>query len=403
MNAPGIKSGPNNPMTTRFGMDTGLVSSEPNRSVEWFEQERAKIFRKSWLPFGTAGEIPEPGDYLVRDFSVLNSSLIVVRGSDGVIRGFHNACPHRGNKVARGKGNTRGFACGFHGWTFNTEGALVFVPDEEQFFDFDKADFCLKPVHVDVWEGFIFFNMQAEPGESLAQWVDEIGEGVHGYPFQEMECVGCWRAEVDANWKVVLDAFQEGYHVAFVHNLSAPDAFTDNDNPYCHLFGVNLYQRNRQMSVYAPPAREPSPTEALAFRFGATVTQGAAGGIADLPKGVNPERSPKWGFDIDIIFPNFRLLPGQGWYAVDTFWPVAVDKSVYEYRLYMPTAADAGQKLSQEFTRALLRDLLREDLSTVESVQAAIMSGVMPEIVLSDMEVGVRHAYKVVESIVKDV
>ncbi|PWG73991.1 (2Fe-2S)-binding protein, partial [Enterococcus hirae] len=83
-----------------------------------------------WLNVGRIEDIPDPGDYRVVDLDILQASLILVRGQDGVVRGFHNACTHRGNKVAEGSGNTKGFACGFHGWTFNTEGDLAFVPDE---------------------------------------------------------------------------------------------------------------------------------------------------------------------------------------------------------------------------------------------------------------------------------
>ncbi|MCG2633396.1 MAG: aromatic ring-hydroxylating dioxygenase subunit alpha [Gammaproteobacteria bacterium] len=394
MNAP---KGPSNPITTTYeGLGTGPVSTLPNRSQELFELEREKVFRSSWIPGGLCRDIPNPGDYYVKDYAVLNSSLIIVRGQDHKVRAFHNACPHRGNKVASGTGNTKGFACGFHGWTFDNQGALVFVPDEEQFFDFDKKNFCLKEVNCDTWEGFVFVNFSPdEPTETLLEWVGEI-DNVHGFPFEEWELIGHWRAsDVHANWKIVLDAFQEAYHAPFVHGTSLPDAFSDAKNPYSHIFAVDLYKRNRRMSVYAPDMKELRPAEELAMKHGGALAQGTSKGMGDLPSGVNPERTMNWGFDINVIFPNFRFLPGPAFMVMDNFWPLAMDRSIFDHYVFMPKAKNAGAKISQEYTRCLLRDLLREDLSTVEAAQRAILSGAMPEMMLSDMEVGVRHSYKV--------
>ncbi|MCG2634548.1 MAG: aromatic ring-hydroxylating dioxygenase subunit alpha [Gammaproteobacteria bacterium] len=399
MNAPG--KGPRNAVTARYpNLGTGPISTEPNRSPEYFEKEREKIFKKSWLHMGREQEIPNQGDYIVKDVEVLNSSFIFVRGKDGQVRAFHNACPHRGNKVASGKGNTKGFACGFHGWTFDNQGALVFVPDEEQFFDFDKADFCLKPINCDTWQGFIFINADPEPSETLEQWIGEFVPGLEGYPFDNMVCAGRYGCYVDANWKIIVDAFQEGYHVAFVHARSIPDAFTGPANPFAHVSAVELYERNRRLSGYANPNHVPVPSEALAFKFGATLTQGSSADMSNLPIGVNPERVLEWCFDVNVIFPNFRFDPGQGWYFADTFWPISVDRSYYEIVLYMPAPTNAGEMVSQEYTRVLMRDAVREDLSTLESCQRAIMSGAMPTMTLSDMEVAIRHQYKVVDEIV---
>lgn len=85
-------------------------------SREIYELEREKIFRRSWLMVGRVEEIPDPGDYFVKDLSVASASVIVVHSADGKIRGFHNVCRHRGSRVAEGGGNVKTFACPFHGW-----------------------------------------------------------------------------------------------------------------------------------------------------------------------------------------------------------------------------------------------------------------------------------------------
>jgi len=112
----------------------------------YFEQERLKIFRRSWLAVGHASDVPEPGSYVVRNLPTLKTSLLLVRGRDGRVRSFHNVCTHRGNKLVREGSGCRGqFSCGFHGWTFSPEGELLVVTDEHQFRDLDKAALGLRP------------------------------------------------------------------------------------------------------------------------------------------------------------------------------------------------------------------------------------------------------------------
>ena len=83
---------------------------------EQFALEREHIFSKVWLNVCRIEQIPNPGDYFVKDISVCNTSVIVVRGKDGQIRAFHNMCSHRGNKVVWDQhGNSSAFSCKFHG------------------------------------------------------------------------------------------------------------------------------------------------------------------------------------------------------------------------------------------------------------------------------------------------
>ena len=95
---------------------------------------------------------------------------------DGEVRAFHNICRHRGNKLVwtdfpreESSGNCRQFVCKYHGWKYDLDGACTFVQQESEFFDFDKADYGLVPVHCDVWSGFIFVNLADEPSQTLTR------------------------------------------------------------------------------------------------------------------------------------------------------------------------------------------------------------------------------------------
>ena len=130
-------------------LGTGPLPVAPYVSPEYFAQEREKIFSRTWLCTGKrVEEIPQPGDYLVQDIAVGKTSVLLVRGKDGVVRGFHNVCKHRGNRLAwQERGSCRsGVTCKFHGWTYAPDGRLVGVPEEDMFFDFDKRDYGLSPV-----------------------------------------------------------------------------------------------------------------------------------------------------------------------------------------------------------------------------------------------------------------
>ncbi len=108
-----------------------------------FDAELA-VFRRFDTPFCTSASLPEAGSYLAR--TAAGTPLVVVRGADGVVRGFRNACRHRGMTVAQGSGRLRNFYCRYHGWTYNLDGALRQVPHEDGFPQLDHALHGLVPV-----------------------------------------------------------------------------------------------------------------------------------------------------------------------------------------------------------------------------------------------------------------
>ena len=94
------------------------VDIERYTSTEYFDREREAVFRRKWLNVGNILQAPKPGDYFVADIEVLDTSLVIIHGKDGVYRAFHNMCSHRGAPVAWDKqGSCKGYlACRFHGW-----------------------------------------------------------------------------------------------------------------------------------------------------------------------------------------------------------------------------------------------------------------------------------------------
>ncbi|PWT83187.1 MAG: (2Fe-2S)-binding protein [Acidobacteria bacterium] len=380
-------------------LGTGPIPVELFLSSAQFEREREQIFKRVWLNVGREEEIPEKSDYIVKELDIFNSSILLARGKDGIIRAFHNMCSHRGNKVVRNcSGRAGGFVCGFHGWKYDLNGALVHVPDEGRFFDFERNDYGLTSIATNVSEGFIFINMDPHPSETLPTFLGELGESIAGYPFAEMQLVGAYRVEINANWKATLDSFQEGYHVAFLHKRSAGRAYANKKNPVTHALAFRLLKLHRMMSIAGAPGYQPTAVEIFAHLFGSSVTkieEGRDSGTS-LPQALNPTKSPTWIFDMLVFFPNFFMFLFDGTYFTYNFWPLAIDRTLWEIRMYFPRAVNAGQRFSQEYAKCALRDTLLEDGNTLEAIYKNLASGAKTHFVLQDEEILIRHSHKVV-------
>lgn len=380
------------------------VSVAPYISPEHFEREREDIFKRMWLNVARIEDLPQQGNYLVKDIDVLKTSVIVIRGSDNKIRAFHNICRHRGNKLVykEGSGSTKAIGCRFHGWVYANDGKLLDVPDIDKYYDLDKSCHSLVPFACDVWEGFVFINCDPQPKETLKAYLGELGTRYAGYPFDKMQRVASYSTILQANWKTAADAFQEAIHVPFIHGITMGDAFTSPENPHCNISWAKLYRRHRSGSVYgAPPnGRELFPTEQAAFAQFAAFTQGAD--ASAIMPGVNPSGLENWAFDINVIFPHMFLDPGNSQYFTMHFWPINVGTTRWEFRLYMLPANNMAEKIAQKYTDVVMRDAAMEDLSTVENTQKMLESGVIETILLSDQEIFIRHNLHVIEREVAD-
>src|SRR5262245_18276446 len=102
-------------------------------------------------------------------------------------------CRHRSNKLVwqaspyddtSGRGRT--LVCKYHGWRYGLDGACRFVHQQDEFFDLDRADLGLVPVHCEVWAGFIFVNLDATPHQALREYLGPMVTALDGYPFHLM-------------------------------------------------------------------------------------------------------------------------------------------------------------------------------------------------------------------------
>jgi phenylpropionate dioxygenase-like ring-hydroxylating dioxygenase large terminal subunit len=360
----------------------------------YFETERDKIFRRSWLLVGRADEVPELGSYVAREIPTMNTALLIVRGHDDKIRVFHNVCTHRGNKlVPEGAGCKKRFNCGFHGWIFSPEGACEVITQETQFRNLDKSILGLKRVHSDVWNGHIFVNFDHTPRQTLRDWLDPMTDQYDGY-FEQHVPMNARRIEVKCNWNLALNAFIEGYHTLFLHARSVPDYQGGAGNPDRHRPFMEMFDRHQRYSAPANPNHKWTPAEAVAWRYGRQMLPAFDGDLKGMPEGINPGRANNWAFDVVQFFPNTIMIYGNHWHLEMTFWPIDADTTLIYGANHMYKAKNLGERLSQEFALSRARIVVREDLSTLEAQHAALKSGALSHFQLSQQEIAVQHHYR---------
>ena len=375
----------------------GPIAAEPCVSEEHYRREIASIFNTSWLYVAREEEIAEPGSYKVKRLAFADSSVIVMRGKDGTVRGFHNVCSHRGNKVVTeageetfGHSKAAVLSCRFHGWVYSADGALVNVPEEERFYAcFDREENGLATVHVDVWQGFVFINLAPEPAQSLHDFLGGYGTHMAGYPYTEMDHSYKYHTYLDCNWKIAHDAFAEAYHVNTIHAGSFPDVFSTG------LSDVQLFGPHRTCGVCLKMSTAPEPVAAIAQQHarGSLVAQAER---TMLPPSINPSGREDFAFELSVAFPNLFLHISEGIWFTHQFWPLAHDKTMWEGKYYVRAPQTNSERWALEHAQLLQRNAWLEDTQTMENTHRAIASGAKRLINLQDEEILIRHAHHVI-------
>jgi choline monooxygenase len=194
-----------------------------DRSV--YDQERSRIFARAWLLFAHEGQLTDPGSYVAA--SAAGYPLIVVRGSDNVIRAFHNVCRHRAGPLADdGAGRCEAMlVCRYHGWRYALDGRLASARDFGPASDFDPRDYGLLSVRCESWRGFVFVNMDKDAAP-LTDTVAPLDKRTQHVPLENFRLMHHTKHDISCNWKTYVENYLEGYHIPLVHPFlnSAVDA-----------------------------------------------------------------------------------------------------------------------------------------------------------------------------------
>ena len=192
------------------------LNLEPHYYVDpgIFRRERVGLMTRSWQLLGPARKVSGPGQYLSED--VAGIKVLVVRGSDGVLRAFRNVCRHRGAQlVGQGGGNLKSIRCPYHCWTYSDTGQLRHAPWFGEDPDFDVADWPLESISVAIWRGLLF--VAVDPVEPLEDQLGAARDALDDVEIGSFGHADTVRVEFDANWKIYTDNFVEGYHIPGIH------------------------------------------------------------------------------------------------------------------------------------------------------------------------------------------
>jgi len=318
------------------------------------EVEQERVFERSWFCLGRQEEAPEVGDYLVR--RVGREEVLVLRGKDGVLRAFYNVCRHRGSVLLDDDhGHLKGAAvlCPYHNWAYGLDGALIGTPNVHAKDGLDRAAYGLRPMRLEVWEGFVFVKLSDDPRTLLEQLAIEPDEPLSydRYALDELRIAHRVVYEVEANWKIVIDNFNECLHCPGVH----PEL----------VKLVPMYRRGQVVDHERPD-------------FGATLADGAytftMSGTTDLPflPGLTEiDCRTYWGY---AVFPNLLVnLVSTGVMTYRLEPSSATHTTVVSEYLYRPETIGAGGFDYSDMVEFL--DLVsRQDWSVCERAQRGVRS-----------------------------
>jgi phenylpropionate dioxygenase-like ring-hydroxylating dioxygenase large terminal subunit len=342
------------------------VYTDPDRLTA----EMEALFRGRPMVVGLSADLPATGTFVATEAAGV--PLLIVRGEDGVVRGFLNACRHRGGRVACGRGAPgRAFKCPYHSWAYDLDGDLLGQPlARGAFAGLDKAEFGLIPVPVAERAGILLARPGGvEPidaagvlGTELATELAEFGLGSFHF-FAERGGV------FDANWKLLHDTFTESYHIFSLHrNTLAPDMLS---TPFLgDWFGPHMRGAVMRRDVADLLERDESEWE------------------------LRPHASIVY-----LLFPHAILnLPMSGHAELWEIYPEPEDphRARVSMKFYVPSEPATEEErgfweANVDFTH---RVVFEEDFAQQEDIHRSLRSGFLPEVVYGRNEPGLIHHHE---------
>lgn len=236
--------------TTDMGDEVWREPVANYRLQERLDLEVARVLRRTPTLFCPSAALPEAGSYVAHPAA--GTPVVAVRGQDGAVRAFRNVCRHRGMEIAAGSGCAKLFVCRYHGWAYGLDGRLQHVPHAHGFPGLDRQLHGLVPVGAAERHGVVLVN-QSDTG--FAGAIDELP----GLIADDQRLLQVNERDTDANWKIVVEGFIEGYHIRATH----PETFLpygfDNLN-VVETFGRNSrvtypFKRIEKLARLAPAER----------------------------------------------------------------------------------------------------------------------------------------------------
>lgn len=201
-------------------------------SPEVFAKEQEKLFRNNWVYVGHVGNIPNSGDYIVADQT--SDSLLVIRNKTGGVSSFFNICRHKGTLICNQEEGTlekNVIQCDYHNWAYDSsDGHLIKAPRMEETPNFKKEEHGLHRAEVHIWEGFIFVYLGLDKAPPFEKSFPGLEGSLKDWNMADLRSYKKISYEIDANWKLMAENFNECYHCPTLHPALSRLIINDSGN-----------------------------------------------------------------------------------------------------------------------------------------------------------------------------
>jgi Rieske 2Fe-2S family protein len=307
--------------TTRLGVARRTLPSRVYTDPAWFQAEMDRIFAAMWIAAGRTADVAARGAFVRRD--VAGASVLIVGDGRGGARAFHNVCRHRGTRLCdleRGTFNGS-IQCPYHAWTYDLEGRLIGAPLMEQVDGFARDDYPLRDVACAVWDGHIFINLSSAPAP-LGSQLHELPARFTPWRMHELRLVRRTIYDVRANWKLIVQNYNECLHCPVIHPL--------------------LNRMHHYLGAANVPSTETYCGGAMGFREGVETLSIDGKRRRRVLPGLGPEHQALVNYF--AIYPNFLLTLHPDYMYTVTIWPQSPDHTrlVAEWHFHPDEIATPG-------------------------------------------------------------
>jgi phenylpropionate dioxygenase-like ring-hydroxylating dioxygenase large terminal subunit len=335
-----------------------------------YDREQERIFRRFPVPV-TLSALLEPGSIVANDS--YGFPMLVSRTRDGTIKAFVNACQHKGSKIIEDCAvhKQSRMTCPYHAWTYGIDGKLIGVSRSEAFQGLDKNQRGLIELEAREWGGIVYVQLNRDIPADWSNLSQQVADDFDALGIGSAHVYGRKTFDLQANWKVVLEPFLEGYHVQRLHAASIGDRFQDAPN-IVDMFGPNIRQVSGRIG-YVPEMLD----------------EEADGNVHKLVTHAY------------TTFPNCVVVTSQYYISVMLLMPRGPARTTVEYFMLTPEAASTP-KAEEVFARSyelILSVFGGEDFRAAEISQQGLNAGVPEETIYCGLESNIIHYYEAIEAL----
>lgn len=330
----------------------------------FLELEQQHLWKRSWLYALHVDELPRPGSY--RLWRKTGAPIIIVRDRESRIRAFYNTCRHRGAPlVEKEQGETKGFFCRYHGWTYDLGGRLTAVREKRDFPGMDTTCFGLNEVRCEQFGNFVFVN-EDPSAPPLLESLGPIPRHLENLGFDSIRHIASSSFEIACNVKILLDAFLETYHLKSIHPQTV-DRFLDSRGTHIVMWrgGHSMMCTPHRRAEWRDPGAVGMPEVATAEQIFQT-------------------QNPSYNF-----YPNLITPPAATGTPFITFWPRTARSMTVDVHWFAPDGAEGHELWPTRMSN--FERILEEDTQFAPRIQESVETAGFKGIYLSYQERRIYH------------